>query len=211
MRKPPSRPAATSRKRAPHQPAQFRDWTIVESTLTPMLTPEQIAAELAPEQARAPRAPRRTHRAARARRSAARWVTAITRPATRWCRRCACAGAGWNSWVSPSAARCASRCAPANWWCAWPTRTDAAGRQRVLPGARRTCRACRRTPPSPRRRGGGRGTAPGRARTDGSAFVSYAIPIPDSNLAPESAVMRIAGPFVSTAHRSSRDAGDVLP
>ncbi|WLA08740.1 SymE family type I addiction module toxin [Xanthomonas translucens] len=61
MRKPPSRPAATSRKRAPHQPAQFRDWTIVESTLTPMLTPEQIAAELAPEQARAPRAPRRTH------------------------------------------------------------------------------------------------------------------------------------------------------
>jgi len=59
MRKPPSRPAATSRKRAPRKTSQFRDWTIVEPTLTPMLTPEQIAAELAAEEARTPRAPRR--------------------------------------------------------------------------------------------------------------------------------------------------------
>jgi len=59
MRKPPSPTAAASRKRAPRQTAQFRDWTIVEPTLTPMLTPEQIAAELAAEEARTPRAPRR--------------------------------------------------------------------------------------------------------------------------------------------------------
>jgi toxic protein SymE len=59
MRKPPSRPASTSCKRATRQTAQFREWTIVEPTLTPMLTPEQIAAELAAEAARTPRAPRR--------------------------------------------------------------------------------------------------------------------------------------------------------
>jgi len=57
MRKPSSRPAAASRKRAPRETAQFRDWTIVEPALTPMLTPEQIAAELAAEEARTPRAP----------------------------------------------------------------------------------------------------------------------------------------------------------
>ncbi|QNH15039.1 type I toxin-antitoxin system SymE family toxin [Xanthomonas sp. SS] len=59
MRKPPSPTAAASRKRAPRHTAQCRDWTIVEPTLTPMLTPEQIAAELAAEEARTPRAPRR--------------------------------------------------------------------------------------------------------------------------------------------------------
>jgi toxic protein SymE len=55
MRKPPSRPAATPRKRKP----RLRGWTIVEPTLTPMLTPEQVAAELAAEEARAQRPPRR--------------------------------------------------------------------------------------------------------------------------------------------------------
>ncbi|WP_369978223.1 SymE family type I addiction module toxin [Xanthomonas bundabergensis] len=56
MRKPPSGAAAAPRKRAQRP----RCWTIVEPTLTPMLTPEQIAAELAAEAARAQRPPRRT-------------------------------------------------------------------------------------------------------------------------------------------------------
>jgi len=60
MRKPPSRTAATSRKRALRQTAQFRCWTIAEPTLTPMSAPEQIAAELAAEEIRAQRPPRRT-------------------------------------------------------------------------------------------------------------------------------------------------------
>ncbi|MBN6152787.1 type I toxin-antitoxin system SymE family toxin [Xanthomonas sp. AmX2] len=59
MPRPPSRTAAAARKRAPRPPTPFRDWTIVEPTLTPMLTPEQIAAADAADLARAPRAPRR--------------------------------------------------------------------------------------------------------------------------------------------------------
>lgn len=59
MRKPTARAAAAPRTRSRRPPAPFRDWTIVEPTLTPMLTPEQIAAADAADRARAPRAPRR--------------------------------------------------------------------------------------------------------------------------------------------------------
>ncbi|WP_369980076.1 SymE family type I addiction module toxin [Xanthomonas bundabergensis] len=59
MRQPSPRPA-TPRKRAPHQHRHCPQWTIAESTLIPMLTPEQIVAADAAELARAARPPRRT-------------------------------------------------------------------------------------------------------------------------------------------------------
>ena len=54
-----SRPA-TARKRATHKATCCPNWTIVESELIPMLTPEQIAAADAADLARQQRAPRRT-------------------------------------------------------------------------------------------------------------------------------------------------------
>ncbi|MDL5367067.1 type I toxin-antitoxin system SymE family toxin [Xanthomonas sp. NCPPB 2654] len=59
MRKPPSRAAAAPRKRAPRRPPPSLRWTIVEPTLSPMLTPEEVAAANAADLARPPRAPRR--------------------------------------------------------------------------------------------------------------------------------------------------------
>ncbi len=59
MRQPSSRPA-TSRKRAPHTHRHCPQWTIVESMLIHMLTPEQIAAADAADLAHASRAPRRS-------------------------------------------------------------------------------------------------------------------------------------------------------
>jgi len=57
MRQPSPRPA-TPPKRAPRK-LHCRCWTIAESTLIPMLTPEQIAAADAADLARASRTPRR--------------------------------------------------------------------------------------------------------------------------------------------------------
>ncbi|MFA8356272.1 hypothetical protein QT902_021230, partial [Xanthomonas campestris] len=57
MRQPPSRPT-TGRKRAPRQPPRPA-WRIVEPPLTPMLTPEQVAAANAADQAKQQRPARR--------------------------------------------------------------------------------------------------------------------------------------------------------
>lgn len=58
MRQPSSRPAAP-RKRKPRKHRHCPQWTIAESTLIPMLTPEQVAAADAADRARASRPPRR--------------------------------------------------------------------------------------------------------------------------------------------------------
>ncbi|MCC5088755.1 SymE family type I addiction module toxin [Xanthomonas campestris] len=58
MRQPPSR-TTTTRKRAKRQPTRDAVWRIVETPLTPMLTPEQIAAANAADLAKQQRAPRR--------------------------------------------------------------------------------------------------------------------------------------------------------
>ncbi|MBN6150467.1 type I toxin-antitoxin system SymE family toxin [Xanthomonas sp. AmX2] len=57
MRQPSSRPA-TARKRASRH-SHCPNWRIVEPTLSPMLTPEQVAAANAADLARQQRAPRR--------------------------------------------------------------------------------------------------------------------------------------------------------
>lgn len=57
MRQPSSRPTAP-RKRKSHKHRHCPQWTIAESTLIPMLTPEQVAAADAADRARASRAPR---------------------------------------------------------------------------------------------------------------------------------------------------------
>jgi toxic protein SymE len=57
---PPSSCPAPARKRATHKATCCPNWTIVESELIPMLTPEQIAAADAADLARQQRAPRRT-------------------------------------------------------------------------------------------------------------------------------------------------------
>ncbi|UKE73471.1 type I toxin-antitoxin system SymE family toxin [Xanthomonas graminis pv. phlei] len=59
MRQPSSRPAP-ARKHATRKATCCPNWTIVESELIPMLTPEQIAAADAAELARQQRHPRRT-------------------------------------------------------------------------------------------------------------------------------------------------------
>jgi toxic protein SymE len=53
----PSPRTATARKRMPHQASEGLGLTWVEPTLTPMLTPEQVAAANAADLARPPRAP----------------------------------------------------------------------------------------------------------------------------------------------------------
>nr|WP_256723765.1 SymE family type I addiction module toxin [Xanthomonas oryzae] len=50
---------STSRRNQPSKRSKTVQWTIVEPTLSPMLTPEQIAALNATELARAQRPPRR--------------------------------------------------------------------------------------------------------------------------------------------------------
>lgn len=58
MRQPSSRPV-TARKRASRRPPHCPKWHVVEPTLSPMLTPEQVAAANAADLARKQRAPRR--------------------------------------------------------------------------------------------------------------------------------------------------------
>lgn len=57
---PPSSRPAPARKRATRKATCCPNWTIVDSELIPMLTPEQIAAADAADLARQQRAPRRT-------------------------------------------------------------------------------------------------------------------------------------------------------
>jgi toxic protein SymE len=54
----PSPRTATARKRTPRQASKGLGLTWVEPTLTPMLTPKQVAAANAADLARPPRAPR---------------------------------------------------------------------------------------------------------------------------------------------------------
>lgn len=108
MRQPPSR-TTTTRKRAKRQPTRDAVWRIVETPLTPMLTPEQIAAANAADLAKQQRAPRRPRPPQQLTVGYGYYpLVANAYPLS------ACEVVGWSNWALPLAANSISACAMAS-------------------------------------------------------------------------------------------------